>query len=282
MMSLVGCSGEDFLGILKSLDFRMQKKTVKKPVAAHARHTRAAGNSRSAPGGDASRAARGESPQTPPLNPPEPPSETPGRTADARGGAAASGRRVKPPLPKWPPWRFRKPPLPWKDVEIEVWWPKDTGPFRHRAEKPRENARPQHRRKPDAAAGAAAPAAEGQERPKAEHAPGVNARRAGISVKPQRDDRKPQRDERPPQREERKPRPEKPMDPNSPFAVLGALKAKLDRQDLRAPLPAETRQRLDKWLWFARIVKTRPRLAAGPGDQGSCAHQPQPGGEARA
>lgn len=27
-------------------------------------------------------------------------------------------------------------------------------------------------------------------------------------------------------------------------------------------MPAETRQRLDKWLWFARIVKTRP-LAQG-------------------
>ena len=36
MMSLVGCSGEDFLGILRSLDFRMQKKTVKRPLAAPA------------------------------------------------------------------------------------------------------------------------------------------------------------------------------------------------------------------------------------------------------
>ena len=27
-------------------------------------------------------------------------------------------------------------------------------------------------------------------------------------------------------------------------------------------MPAETRQRLDKWLWFARIVKTRPMAVA--------------------
>jgi hypothetical protein len=33
MMSLVGCSGEDFLGILRSLDYRMQKKKVKRPAA---------------------------------------------------------------------------------------------------------------------------------------------------------------------------------------------------------------------------------------------------------
>ena len=33
MMSLVGCSGEDFVGILKSLDFRVQKKKIKRPVA---------------------------------------------------------------------------------------------------------------------------------------------------------------------------------------------------------------------------------------------------------
>ena len=42
-----------------------------------------------------------------------------------------------------------------------------------------------------------------------------------------RHDRKPRRDDRKPAVEERKPRPEKPIDPDSPFAVLGALKAKL-------------------------------------------------------
>ena len=32
MMSLVGCSGEEFEGILRSLGFRMQKKKIKRPV----------------------------------------------------------------------------------------------------------------------------------------------------------------------------------------------------------------------------------------------------------
>ena len=36
MMSLVGCSGEEFQGILRSLDFRMQKKTVKREAPAPA------------------------------------------------------------------------------------------------------------------------------------------------------------------------------------------------------------------------------------------------------
>ncbi len=45
--------------------------------------------------------------------------------------------------------------------------------------------------------------------------------------RPERNDRKPRRDDRKPSFEERKPRPEKPVDPDSPFAVLGALKAKL-------------------------------------------------------
>ena len=33
MMSLVGCSGEDFQAILRSLDFRMHRKKVKVPKA---------------------------------------------------------------------------------------------------------------------------------------------------------------------------------------------------------------------------------------------------------
>ena len=223
MMSLVGCSGEDFLGILKSLDFRMQKKTVKKPVAAMP-GTPTPQEIPVAPPAETPPAPPEETPQTPPLNPPEPPSETPaepptpvevpplpGEVSSPAGEAAVAAPEAA---------------IAMDDVEIEVWWPKDTGPFRHRAEKPRDNPRPQHRRKPEAAAGLAAPAVEGQERPKTEHPRGERPPRRDFR-KPQRDDRKPQRDERPPPREERKPRPEKPMDPNSPFAVLGALKAKL-------------------------------------------------------
>ena len=88
-----------------------------------------------------------------------------------------------------------------EEVEIEVWWPKDTGPFRHRAPEKRQTraAKPPRRE-------------EGPRPP----------RSVTSAMK-----RKPRREDRKPAFEERKPRPEKPVDPNSPFAVLGALKAKL-------------------------------------------------------
>ncbi len=82
-----------------------------------------------------------------------------------------------------------------EEVEIEVWWPRDTGPFRHRPE-----AKAQHRPQP---------------KPKDQ------------KERPQRPERKHQANERNERREEPKRRPEKPLDPNSPFAVLGALKAKM-------------------------------------------------------
>ena len=54
MMSLVGCSGEDFLGILRSLDYRMQKKTVKRRRPPR-RRGRAAGTAAGASGNAAER-----------------------------------------------------------------------------------------------------------------------------------------------------------------------------------------------------------------------------------
>ena len=79
-----------------------------------------------------------------------------------------------------------------EEVEIAVWWPKDTGPFRHRPE-----TTAHHRPKPK-----------------------------DQKERPQKHDRK-QANERNERREEPKRRPEKPLDPNSPFAVLGALKAQM-------------------------------------------------------
>ena len=86
-------------------------------------------------------------------------------------------------------------------VEIEVWWPKDTGPFRRRPEKKAE-ARPPRRQEGRRDRGnETAEAGAGQ-------ADGTPKVRPG------------------PRREERR-KPEKAPDPNSPFAVLGALKEKL-------------------------------------------------------
>ena len=86
-----------------------------------------------------------------------------------------------------------------EQIEISVWWPKDMGPFRVRTPRPEKS---QHRSKP-------APA-EGEKKPR---------RDKKFSKRP------PDRTPPPP-----KARPEKPMDPNSPFAVLGALRASLTKE----------------------------------------------------
>ena len=219
MMSLVGCSGEDFLGILRSLDFRMLKKMLRRPVPALATDVAVE---------PAAETAVAEV-QAEALPPPEPAAEIVTEAAETQEAAPAqAAEQPAEPAPE--------PAM--EEVEIEVWWPKDTGPFRHRAEEPKGQNHRRARRdtaspappQPEAAPAAAtstSPANEPVERPKRDR-------------RPRREDRKPQgedrrhdrgserRDDRPPvHSEERKARPEKPMDPNSPFAVLGALRAKL-------------------------------------------------------
>ncbi len=202
MMSLVGCSGDDFLGILRSLDYRMQKKKVMRAVAA----------------------AKPETPETPetPVELPPAPSELPDTPATPVGepeGEAA------------PAMVAAAPEQPTEEIEIEVWWPRDTGPFRNRTE--RQARQPQHRREhapkaPDAAADK--PEGDRREGRPQRHPRGPRRaeRPENAEARADRPERKPRREERkPPVFEERKPRPEKPVDPDSPFAVLGALKAKL-------------------------------------------------------
>ena len=157
MMSLVGCSGEEFEGILKSLGFRNQKKKVKRPVVVV---------------------------PTPPEPPavPEVAAEAAEPVIEATPVPDAAPAPEAPPAPDAPAIE----PLS-EDIEIDVWWPKDTGPFRHKPEF----------KKPKAA-----------ERPK----------------RPERKPRDEKRKDAPPPPPRR---PEKPIDPNSPFAALLALKAKM-------------------------------------------------------
>ena len=246
MMSLVGCSGEDFLGILRSLDYRMQKKTVKRPAATPA-----------AVAPDALKALGDDVASEPPadvitgepsvqaevavaLQSVEPPAESdtlpesPAETAEASETPVTAS--VEQDLAEATP----APEVAMEEVEIEVWWPRDTGPFRHRPERQQNNRRPAQRR--DATATAAVQPAEGGDkptegerreggRPHRHHAKGHNNRDKRREDRPEgqeaRHDRKPRREDRKPDVQERKPRPEKPIDPDSPFAVLGALKAKL-------------------------------------------------------
>ena len=246
MMSLVGCSGEDFLGILRSLDYRMQKKTVKRPAATPAA---VAPDALKALGDDVASeppadvitgepSAQAEEPVA--LQSVEPPAESdmlpesPAETAEASETPVTAS--VEQALAEATP----APEVAMEEVEIEVWWPRDTGPFRHRPERQQNNRRPAQRR--DATATAAVQPTEGGDkpaegerreggRPHRHHAKGHNNRDKRREDRPEgqeaRHDRKPRREDRKPDVQERTPRPEKPIDPDSPFAVLGALKAKL-------------------------------------------------------
>ncbi len=161
MMSLVGCSGEEFQGILQSLGFRMQKKKITRPAIA------------------ASRTA-----------------ETPAETPHVPEAVA----EVTEPIASEPVTSEATPGPVLEEIELDVWWPRDTGPFRTKPEA-RERRRPA---------------------PKA-------VEQIAQTERPKRPARKayPKNNSKDRPREEPRPRPEKPMDPNSPFAVLSALKAQM-------------------------------------------------------
>ena len=184
MMSLVGCSGEDFLGILKSLDYRMQKKTVKRPLAPAAA---APGTPQELPGNAPSEAPPAPAPQEapppaepvmpgpsePPAEPatpqelPDTPAEVPAvpaspaaeQTVEPAPAEATSEDAVPEPAPEPAVAPAPAVEVAMQDVEIDVWWPRDTGPFRHRPERQPHNRRPAQRR--DAPATPAQPAEAG-------------------------------------------------------------------------------------------------------------------------
>jgi ATP-dependent RNA helicase SUPV3L1/SUV3 len=164
MMSLVGCSGEEFEEILVSLGFRAQKKQVPKPVSVVM--------------------------PTPVVVEADPAIE-----AEVEPVAVAADVAVE---------TIIEPTAevaPAEMIEINVWWPKDTGPFR---KVPERAARPVFQKSEKPADGVDA-------KPKFNRRDKYKPNRAADAVRP------------PP----RPPKPEKPMDPNSPFAALAALKAQM-------------------------------------------------------
>ena len=176
MMSLVGCSGPEFEEILRSLAFRSQKRQVAKPTVPT---------------------------PTPPLA--EATAET---TAEATGEAATeTAGEPAPAVDEMLPAAEAISAVPEvmapEMMEIDIWWPKDTGPFRPKPE-PRERPR--------------------FEKPKAAETAMVH--------KPRADQRKPHFKDRPksPPPPDRPAKREKPADPNSPFAVLSALKAAMTQK----------------------------------------------------
>jgi ATP-dependent RNA helicase SUPV3L1/SUV3 len=173
MMSLVGCSGDEFSTILTSLAFRSQMRMLPKQAT---------------PG------AKGAAP-APTLD-----ADVAVVTADAPSEVAAEGELLV---------ATEAVPAPSEElVETAVWWPKDMGPFR--PQRPKPEARPQR----DAEAKSDKP----------RHSKPAFDKGRGK----QRGQKFEKQNAAPPPRA---PKPEKKADPNSPFAVLSALKAKFDKGD---------------------------------------------------
>jgi ATP-dependent RNA helicase SUPV3L1/SUV3 len=175
MMSVVGCSGEDFEAILGSLGYRAEKRMLPKPI--HAKPAPASTVAEPASENAAAIAIVEVVAETVIDQPAEAvEAVSPGPTEEAA-------------------------PSPESElVEISIWWPDGMGPFRHR---PKRSERQHHKREHHAKNG---PPKHHKKKPYRDH---------GKS-----DGHRPN-----------KPRaPERPIDPNSPFAVLSALKEALVKE----------------------------------------------------
>ena len=186
MMSLVGCSGEEFSSILKSLGFSAQKRPAPaKPATASLQNTNTQENADVA--------------GTPVSAQVDSGTEGSGSSHDAGGPVTANDNTAT--STEVAETAMAAAPQPDEtstaNVEpemIEVWWPKDTGPFR------------QH--KPQTANRAKTRGGRPKDRKPHDRFPKKQA--TGRDMKP--------------------PRREKQADPNSPFAVLGQLKQDLAKK----------------------------------------------------
>jgi len=200
MMSLVGCSGDEFSSILKSLGFSAQKR--KAPEKPQPEAEPVAGKSADAP----AEAVSGAPAETTTTDAPESAvpaeaaaeasPEAPAKT-DPVDTVAAESTDATPTETAAPETGTADDATPPEPEMIEVWWPKDTGPFRHQKQ----------------------------------HAGSRSRGAKGNSGKPDRNRQqkggpgKKAGGQRPPAK-----RREKPADPNSPFAILGQLKQGLNKK----------------------------------------------------
>ncbi|WP_237153272.1 DEAD/DEAH box helicase [Oryzibacter oryziterrae] len=211
MTSLLGCSGDDFASILKGLGYRVEKRVVKvpvKPVAEAKPAAEAVVAVETAPAEEAEAAdvaveaveasAPAEEVAVPEVT------EAPAEAVAADEVAAAA------------------PEVTYEDKEVEIWRPGRVERPRHADHREGAHGRqPQHRaggQRPQAPAeGQGAPAGKREHQPRGGHHEGKGGR--GFE---RRDDRRPAPQAERPQKRE------KPVDMDSPFAALLALKANLE------------------------------------------------------
>ncbi len=198
MMSLIGCSGEEFSKILASLGYR----SVTKPAPRKLESASEVSPEKQLE----TISSEGE------VTSEEPPAVNPTEGAAAE---TASTELIAPaPLPEVEDKPEDKtegaePEVPAAPEVIVVWWPNGTGPFRARPER-----KPDQR--PDQKPGERT---HGEKRHANRNSDGQKPGNKFRRAKPKFDQRK---------SEAEKPvRKEKPLDPNSPFAVLAAMKAQM-------------------------------------------------------
>jgi ATP-dependent RNA helicase SUPV3L1/SUV3 len=241
MMSLVGCSGEEFAGVLRALGFQAEERKV----PAEVQPEEAQGAAEAAPAPEAAvveasepaitQTTNGDPEIPPPAEPDLPAPADPEPTGPAEPDIPAPGdpQAPTPDQPEVPPpadldavastQTEAEAPAPTETV-VQVWWPKDTGPFRkqnrpHKARdgKPgeaRSRARPEHKGK---AQGPADKERDGKHREvKTRHGKGRDAAR---------DDQRKGKPNQAPRHGSGAREPAAPSD--SPFAVLAPLKAQL-------------------------------------------------------
>jgi ATP-dependent RNA helicase SUPV3L1/SUV3 len=181
MMSLVGCSGNEFASILRSLGFSAQRRKIEPAASetAEAPSCEVDTAASEAPAADAA-ASPAEAPAE--ATRPEP---VPAQSAQAAAAGAETAAEEVAEEPQF----------------IDVWWPKDTGPFRHQ-----KQAHRQH---------------------KTAGRPGGGKGKQGGKPRHQGEGGKPRRSAG---SQPAKPRKEREADPNSPFAVLSQLKQDLSRK----------------------------------------------------
>jgi ATP-dependent RNA helicase SUPV3L1/SUV3 len=219
MMSLVGCSGEEFEKILESLGFRSQKKSIPKPQPVV--------KTVAAPEAVVELVAETKAEEVPAVA--EEAAASVEVAVDVVEEAPAAPEEVAVTVSEETVISETVPAADVEMIEVTVWWPKDTGPFRHQHKRPER-----HERKPRTEGDAAAnkgrrdfrkPDGTKSEGDVEGHKVGKPHHRGG-----KRDDRRDDRGKRgdkPSGRPERAPRPERQPDPLSPFAALLALKEQM-------------------------------------------------------
>jgi ATP-dependent RNA helicase SUPV3L1/SUV3 len=208
MMSLIGCSGEEFERILESLDYRSAKRKVARKVEPKSEPAHESGSEVQPETpliSDTSEAEVKEE-AVPKVDSPETVETV--EPASAADPASDQNAATEVPLAAIPDTQNAEP------TEIIVWWPNGTGPFK----KFEKRHAPAGRKTADGTG----------EKPEHRKRHGKPAHRdKGADRRP---DRKREHEQKPAQ-SVRPPRREKPADPNSPFAVLAAMRSQLTGDD---------------------------------------------------